>query len=997
MGKDRIRRRSRSPSLSPDRSRRRNDRRRSRDRYSNRDYNRARRSRSRDRNRNRDRSRDRNRHHEKKEKVSCADQNNPTINHYGTGVDGALAAAAAAEKEIKAVDKDKEQAKLELEMQRRRERIEKWRAEKKKSTKRDQIMANLELPSKSTKKWSLEEDEDEEEEDGEVSNKDSNNKDVVVEEEDPLEAYMSQINQEVRKIKGKKGEKVVKKKSVIMMGVAKKKVAEAKSKRGELIEQNQDGLEYSSEEEKEEGLGDAIDRLAKKGKKDLAKVDHNKIEYLPFVKDFYREVPELARMTSEEVEQFRADMEGIKVKGKTCPRPIKTWPQCGVSIKILDILKRNFEKPTPIQAQAIPVVMSGRDMMGIAKTGSGKTLAFLLPLFRHINAQPELEEEDGPIAIIMTPTRELCMQIGKEIKRFARAIKGARSVCVYGGTGISEQIAELKRGAEIIVCTPGRMIDMLAANGGRVTNLKRVTFLVLDEADRMFDMGFEPQVMRIIDNCRPDKQIVMFSATFPRQMEALARRILVRPIEVQVGGRSVVCKDIEQHVHIVEEDQKFLKLLEVLGQRLSDGVAIVFVDKQEHADSLLKDLMNASYTSCGSLHGGIDQYDRDSTITSFKNGKLRLLVATSVAARGLDVKELVLVVNYDCPNHYEDYVHRCGRTGRAGTKGYAHTLITPEQGRYGGEVLKALELSDTVVPVELRQLWDGYKAKLAEEGKTVKSGGGGFGGSGFKFDESEAAYTTEKKKFQKTVFGLQDSDDEDVEQEIDEQIEALLDPKRSVKTVSASEAVASGLITGANVAGGTDLNKAGNVGNNSAADKLELAKRAAAKINLKNNPKGVVQQSTESYLSGGKKGQPLITAKTVADHLAAKLNAKLNYQPSEDPEKDDLDGKGGFQKFEEELIINDFPQQARWRVTSKEALAQISEYSDAGITVRGTYYPPGKPPPEGDRKLFLAIESTNELSVQKAKVEITRLLKEELLKMQTSGIHHINKGRYKVL
>ena len=191
---------------------------------------------------------------------------------------------------------------------------------------------------------------------------------------------------------------------------------------------------------------------------------------------------------------------------------------------------------------------------------------FTFVTFRHINAQPELEEGDGPIAIIMTPTRELCMQIGKEIKKFQKGIRGARSVCVYGGTGISEQIAELKRGAEIIVCTPGRMIDMLAANGGRVTNLRRVTFLVLDEADRMFDMGFEPQVMRIIDNCRPDKQIVMFSATFPRQMEALARRILVRPIEVQVGGRSVVCKDIEQSVSIIDEEQKFLKLLEVLGK-----------------------------------------------------------------------------------------------------------------------------------------------------------------------------------------------------------------------------------------------------------------------------------------------------------------------------------------------------------------------------------------------------------------------------------------------
>merc|ERR1719510_2502453 len=430
--------------------------------------------------------------------------------------------------------------------------------------------------------------------------------------------------------------------------------------------------------------------------------------------------------------------------------------------------------------------------------------------------------------------------------------------------------------------------------------------------------------MKVIDNTRPDRQLVMFSATFPRSMEALARKILQRPIEISVGGKSIVCKDIEQHVHIVEDEKKFLKLLELLGTHHTDGSAIIFVDKQEHADSLLKDLMNASYTSCGSLHGGIDQYDRDSTITDFKSGKIKILVATSVAARGLDVKELILVVNYDCPNHYEDYVHRCGRTGRAGTQGYAHTFLTPDQGKYSGEIVKALELSDTVVPVELRELWDGYKQKAADEGKTIKTGSG-FGGSGFKFDESEAAYTSEKKKFQKTVFGLQDSDDEDVEAEIDDQIEALLDPKRSVKTVTASEAAASGLIRGVNVAGNASGAGGGGgaaSGNGdtsaSAAEKMEAARRAAAKINLKTTPKGMVQASTESYLAG-KNNAPTITAKTVADHLAAKLNAKLNYQPTDEPDPDNLPPGTGFQKYEEELIINDFPQQARWRVTSKEA------------------------------------------------------------------------------
>lgn len=906
------------------------------------------------------------------------------------------------------LDKEEEQKRLEAEMQRRRERIERWRAERKKkeleSVKKDlkNSLANLQLP---TKKWNLEDDSDEEEE-----GKSENKKEGEEEEEiDPLDAFMQEVQEEVRKVNKLDSKKNSDSKPgiglqnqqnqlqqnqlsgqqgppgsgiVIVTGVAKKKVD---NRKGELIEQNQDGLEYSSEEE-EEDLSTTAATLANKQKKELAKVDHAGVDYMPFRKAFYLEVPEIARMTHEEVEQYREELEGIRVKGKGCPKPIKSWAQCGVSKKMLDALKKqDYEKPTPIQAQAIPAIMSGRDLIGIAKTGSGKTLAFVLPMLRHIMDQPPLEANDGPISLIMAPTRELCMQIGKETRKFTKSLN-LRVVCVYGGTGISEQIAELKRGAEIIVCTPGRMIDMLAANSGRVTNLRRVTYIVLDEADRMFDMGFEPQVMRIIENVRPDRQTVMFSATFPRQMEALARRILTKPIEVQVGGRSVVCKEVEQHVIVLEEDQKFLKLLELLGHYQDQGSVIVFVDKQENADLLLKDLMKASYP-CMSLHGGIDQYDRDSTIVDFKAGKVRLLVATSVAARGLDVKQLILVINYDCPNHYEDYVHRCGRTGRAGNKGFSYTFITPEQERYAGDIIRALESSLVPVPEPLRILWEVYKAKQAAEGKKVHTGGG-FSGKGFKFDETEAMMVNEKKKFQKAALGLQDSDDEDLEHDIDQQIESMLAPKRIVKEIRAPL----GSINPTNTQGATS--------NQPSTDKLELAKRLASRINMAKNlgaeAKGATQQAAEAILKGGG-SQPIITAKTVAEQLAAKLNTRLNYQPREEEEKPEEEAVETFRKYEEELEINDFPQQTRWRVTSKEALAQISEYSEAGITVRGTYYPAGKAPPEGERKLFLAIESTNELAVSKAKIEITRLIKEELLKLQTYAHHSINKARYKVL
>ena len=267
----------------------------------------------------------------------------------------------------------------------------------------------------------------------------------------------------------------------------------------------------------------------------------------------------------------------------------------------------------------------------------------------------------------------------------------------------------MKKGAEIIVCTPGRMIDLLTANSGRVTNLKRVTYLVLDEADRMFDMGFEPQVMKIVNNIRPDRQTVLFSATFPRQMDSLARKILRKPLEITVGGRSVVAAEIDQIVEVRDEDSKFNRLLEILGQTYNEDPecrTLIFVDRQEGADNLLRELMRKGYL-CMSLHGGKDQVDRDSTIADFKSGVVPVVIATSVAARGLDVKQLKLVINYDAPNHMEDYVHRAGRTGRAGNKGTCVTFITPEQDRYSVDIYRALKASNAAVPKELEELSNG--------------------------------------------------------------------------------------------------------------------------------------------------------------------------------------------------------------------------------------------------------------------------------------------------
>ncbi|CAF3528171.1 unnamed protein product [Rotaria sp. Silwood1] len=248
-------------------------------------------------------------------------------------------------------------------------------------------------------------------------------------------------------------------------------------------------------------------------------------------------------------------------------------------------------------------------------------------------------------------------------------------------------------------------------------------------------------------------------------MEALMRKNLYKPIEVTVGGRSIVCKDIIQNIVIFDDDdeQKYLKLLELLGIYQPQGSILVFVDTQEHCDELMNKLMSNLYP-CMSLHGGIDQYDRDSIITDFKNGDIPLLIATSVAARGLDVKNLTLVINYDCPNHYEDYVHRCGRTGRAGHIGYAYTFITPTQERYAGNIIEALKTSNAPIPEELTLLWDNYVKKVKAMGIEVKVGSGGFSGHA-------------------VAMGLADFDEEEESQVIDQQIQSLFNKSKiNIKT-----------------------------------------------------------------------------------------------------------------------------------------------------------------------------------------------------------------------
>ncbi|OJJ73961.1 hypothetical protein ASPBRDRAFT_29119 [Aspergillus brasiliensis CBS 101740] len=708
------------------------------------------------------------------------------------------------------------------------------------------------------------------------------------------------------------------------------------------------------------GDGDADDFLAiankAKKKKDIPAVDHKKVEYESFRKKFYTEPSDLAQMSDEEAASLRLELDGIKVRGVDVPKPVQKWSQCGLGVQTLDVIdKLGYEKTTSIQAQAIPAIMSGRDVIGVAKTGSGKTVAFLIPMFRHIKDQRPLDNMEGPVGLIMTPTRELATQIHKDCKPFLKALN-LRAVCAYGGAPIKDQIADLKRGAEIIVCTPGRMIDLLAANAGRVTNLRRVTYVVLDEADRMFDMGFEPQVMKIMGNIRPDRQTVLFSATFPRNMEALARKTLTKPIEIVVGGKSVVAPEITQIVEVRNDDQKFVRLLELLGNLYSsdeneDARALIFVDRQEAADALLRELMRKGYP-CMSIHGGKDQIDRDSTIEDFKAGIFPVLIATSVAARGLDVKQLKLVVNYDAPNHLEDYVHRAGRTGRAGNTGTAVTFLTEDQERYSVDIAKALKQSGQKVPEPVQKMVDAFLEKV-KAGKE-KASASGFGGKGLeRLDQERDAARMRERRTYKTG---DEGDEEEEKEEKNEQAEERFN--KAISSVQSTAAPAMpGVPKGIDLDGKITVHRTEKDQNSTSKNPLDKVGSAVADIHARLSRAGVMRS-----------GVPI-------DNRGPDAGA-----------------------FHATLEINDFPQKARWAVTNRTNVAKILEATGTSITTKGSFYPTGKVPGPGENpKLYILVEGETELSVTNAMRELMRLLKEGTIAAADSDARAPVGGRYNVV
>jgi len=419
------------------------------------------------------------------------------------------------------------------------------------------------------------------------------------------------------------------------------------------------------------------------------------------------------------------DVKVLDPYGRQVPQPeiFARFEQAPFPRSIIDdLIKAGFPAPSQIQQYCWPLAARRMDVIGIAATGSGKTLAFLLPAFTDI-IQNQRRPGD-PSLLVMAPTRELAIQIEKEAQKFGTGIS---TICVYGGAPKHTQASALRSGVNAVIGTPGRINDFME---GRQLRLDKVEVLVLDEADRMLDMGFEPQIRKILKEVPSRRNTLFFTATWPKEIQRLANEFLREAYQVQVGNRDELKanQDITQMVKIVSQYDKNNVLCQVLrqagvagGASGASAKALIFCTTKRMCDDLSNALTKLGVPS-QAIHGDKDQHAREKVLNDLKDGYIQLLVATDVAARGLDIKGVTLVVNYDLPNNTEDYVHRIGRTGRAGAKGFAVTLATDRDAFKVAGIVDVMKKSNQVVPPELEQ--------LAASGGGGRKGGGKGGGKG---------------------------------------------------------------------------------------------------------------------------------------------------------------------------------------------------------------------------------------------------------------------------
>ncbi|XP_075508776.1 DEAD-box ATP-dependent RNA helicase 37-like [Primulina tabacum] len=432
----------------------------------------------------------------------------------------------------------------------------------------------------------------------------------------------------------------------------------------------------------------------------------------------------------------------VETSGEDIPPPVNTFAEIDLGDALnLNIRRCKYVKPTPVQRHAIPISLAGRDLMACAQTGSGKTAAFCFPIISGIMRgqspmRPRGARTVFPLALILSPTRELSMQIHEEARKFSYQT-GVRVVVAYGGAPINQQLRELERGVEILVATPGRLVDLLER---AKVSLQMIRYLALDEADRMLDMGFEPQIRKIVEQMdmppRGERQTMLFSATFPKEIQRLASDFLSNYIFLAVGRVGSSTDLIVQRVEFVHDNDKRSYLMDLIHGQRSNGIqgkqslTLVFVETKKGADSLENWLCVNGFPAT-TIHGDRTQQERELALRSFKSGNTPILVATDVAARGLDIPHVAHVINFDLPSDIDDYVHRIGRTGRAGKTGLATAFFNENNTSLAKSLADLMQEANQEVPEWLTRF-----ASRAPYGGKSRRGGGRFGGRDFRRDSS---------------------------------------------------------------------------------------------------------------------------------------------------------------------------------------------------------------------------------------------------------------------
>ncbi|XP_009768648.1 ATP-dependent RNA helicase-like protein DB10 isoform X2 [Nicotiana tabacum] len=421
----------------------------------------------------------------------------------------------------------------------------------------------------------------------------------------------------------------------------------------------------------------------------------------------------------------------ISVTGGDVPAPLTSFEATGFPSEIVrEMHQAGFSAPTPIQAQSWPIALQGRDIVAIAKTGSGKTLGYLMPAFIHLQ-QRRKNPQLGPTILVLSPTRELATQIQAEAVKFGKSSR-ISCTCLYGGAPKGPQLRELSRGVDIVVATPGRLNDILEM---RRVSLGQVSYLVLDEADRMLDMGFEPQIRKIVKEVPVQRQTLMYTATWPKGVRKIAADLLVNSVQVNIGNvdELVANKSITQHIEVVLPMEKQRRVEQILRSKEPGSKIIIFCSTKKMCDQLSRNLTRNF--GAAAIHGDKSQGERDYVLSQFRAGRSPVLVATDVAARGLDIKDIRVVINYDFPTGIEDYVHRIGRTGRAGASGLAYTFFSDQDSKHALDLVKVLEGANQCVPTELRDMAS-RGGGMGRARNHWGSGPGGRGGRGGPYNSS---------------------------------------------------------------------------------------------------------------------------------------------------------------------------------------------------------------------------------------------------------------------